>query len=103
MLDDRDYMRQPPEARTPGTVLRSAWGAFVERLRRLRRWFWPQSPLPSPSPVQSRKVEEEFSTEEFVENEVNPILEKISAKGIQSLTARERQILQKAREKMPRP
>jgi hypothetical protein len=32
--------------------------------------------------------------------EVDPILEKISAHGIQSLTERERQILQSARDKM---
>jgi hypothetical protein len=31
---------------------------------------------------------------------VDPILEKISAHGIQSLTAREREILEKARSKM---
>jgi hypothetical protein len=40
------------------------------------------------------------STDEFVANEVDPILEKISAHGLQSLTAREREILEKAREKM---
>ncbi len=98
MIDDRDYMRQPPEERTPGTVMRSAWGAFIERLRRIRRWFWPQSQIPPP--VENRKVEEEFSTDEFLQNEVDPILEKISAKGIQSLTARERETLEKARAKM---
>jgi membrane associated rhomboid family serine protease len=46
---------------------------------------------------------EDFSTDEFLENEVDPILEKISAQGIQSLTARERQILETAREKINRP
>jgi membrane associated rhomboid family serine protease len=45
---------------------------------------------------------EDFSTSEFLENEVDPILEKISAKGLQSLTARERQILETAREKITR-
>jgi rhomboid family protein len=45
----------------------------------------------------------DFSTNEFLENEVDPILEKISAQGIQSLTARERQILETAREKINRP
>jgi hypothetical protein len=34
---------------------------------------------------------------------VDPILEKISARGLQSLTARERQILETAREKINRP
>jgi membrane associated rhomboid family serine protease len=40
------------------------------------------------------------STDEFLKNEVDPILEKISAHGIHSLTAREREILEKARSKM---
>ena len=40
------------------------------------------------------------STDEFLENEVDPILEKISAHGIHSLTAREREILEKARTRM---
>jgi hypothetical protein len=35
-----------------------------------------------------------------LKNEVDPILEKISAHGIQSLTASERQVLEKARAKM---
>jgi len=101
MLDDRDYMRQPPEERTPVTVLRSSWSAFVERLRWLFRYFLPSSKIPPP-PAASRKVEEEFSTDEFLKYEVDPILEKISAKGLQSLTARERQILEAAREKITR-
>ena len=44
--------------------------------------------------------EEDLSTDEFVKSEVDPILDKISAHGIQSLTAREREILEKARSKM---
>ena len=39
---------------------------------------------------------------EFISREVDPILEKISAHGIQSLTDRERQILEAARAKMER-
>jgi hypothetical protein len=100
MIDDRDYMRQPPEARTPGTVLRSAWGAFVGWLRWLFRFFVP--PKISPPPEKFR-APEEFSNDEFLKYEVDPILEKISAKGLQSLTARERQILETAREKITRP
>lgn len=49
------------------------------------------------------RTDEEFSTDEFLENEVDPILEKISAKGLQSLTAREREILETARRKITRP
>jgi membrane associated rhomboid family serine protease len=47
------------------------------------------------------KTEEE-DTDEFLKAEVDPILEKISAHGIQSLTAKERKILEKARSKMER-
>ena len=46
------------------------------------------------------KSGEEISTDEFLQKEVDPILEKISAKGIHSLTARERETLEKARAKM---
>jgi membrane associated rhomboid family serine protease len=44
--------------------------------------------------------DEGLSTDEFVKSEVDPILDKISRQGIQSLTERERQILEKARERM---
>jgi len=43
---------------------------------------------------------EDLPPEEFLSKEVDPILDKISAHGIQSLTERERRILQAAREKM---
>lgn len=43
---------------------------------------------------------DEASTTEFLKNEVDPILEKISAHGIHSLTAREREVLEQARKKM---
>ena len=44
--------------------------------------------------------DEDLPPEEFLSREVDPILDKISAHGIQSLTERERRILEKAREKM---
>jgi membrane associated rhomboid family serine protease len=43
---------------------------------------------------------EDLPAAEFMTKEVDPILDKISAHGIQSLTERERQILQAARNKM---
>lgn len=43
---------------------------------------------------------EDLSAEEYLQKEVDPILDKISQHGIQSLTAREKQILEKARAKM---
>lgn len=47
-----------------------------------------------------QKPAEELPTGDFISREVDPILEKISAHGIQSLTQRERQILEAARNKM---
>jgi membrane associated rhomboid family serine protease len=44
----------------------------------------------------------EPTTEEFISREVDPILDKISAHGIHSLTERERKILEAARNKMSR-
>jgi len=52
--------------------------------------FWRSSPV----------EEEDASTDNFLQREVDPILEKISAHGIQSLTSRERDILEAARKKM---
>jgi len=43
---------------------------------------------------------EELAPDEFISREVDPILDKISAHGIQSLTPREKQILEAARTKM---
>jgi membrane associated rhomboid family serine protease len=48
----------------------------------------------------SNKPDEDLSTEEFVKSEVDPVLDKISRRGIQSLTAHEREILEKARARM---
>jgi membrane associated rhomboid family serine protease len=45
-------------------------------------------------------VEEELPPEEFLSKEVDPILDKISAHGIQSLNERERRILERARTKV---
>jgi len=50
----------------------------------------------------SARVDEDLPPEEFLSKEVDPILDKISAQGIQSLTERERKILETAREKMVR-
>ncbi len=81
-------------------------------------WSWPLQGISSSRPAGPReyvvtragkgkfwrsaagKPDEELSTDEFFKSEVDPILEKISAHGIQSLTAREREILEKARSKM---
>jgi len=46
------------------------------------------------------ELEVELPPDEFISREVDPILDKISAHGIQSLTERERKILEAARKKM---
>jgi len=79
-------------------------------------WQWPQFQRAKRRPLQrlvkvpfekparwarSRSAEvEDLPPDEFLAREVDPILDKISAQGIQSLTERERRILEAAREKM---
>jgi len=58
-----------------------------------KKSFWNATPIPPA---------EDLTPDEFLQKEVDPILDKISARGIQSLTAREREILEKARSKMNR-
>jgi membrane associated rhomboid family serine protease len=49
---------------------------------------------------ESSKIGDDMPPAEFISREVDPILDKISAHGIQSLTDRERKILEAARAKM---
>jgi membrane associated rhomboid family serine protease len=88
------------------------WGGNVTR--NLRDWNPLQRKMRSermikaatipPNVPQRRRPRPEVPTDlpsdEFISKEVDPILEKISAHGIQSLTDRERAILQAARAKM---
>jgi hypothetical protein len=46
------------------------------------------------------QADPEAPADDFLTREVDPILDKISAQGIQSLTERERRILEAARERM---
>ncbi len=87
------------------------WENVMGRLR-----FWrpsqtrPRKPeLVRAAPARGRpwrtdrvKAESDLAPEEFISREVDPILDKISAHGIQSLTERERKILAEAQKKMPR-
>lgn len=57
-----------------------------------RRSFWQRS--------RAASEVEDLPPAEFISREVDPILDKISAHGIHSLTERERRILEAAREKM---
>ncbi len=79
-------------------------------------WHWPRFQRPRRQPARrlvkvtsvtgglwgknKAATEEDLPPEEFLSKEVDPILDKISAKGIQSLTERERRILEAARRKM---
>ena len=108
MIEDRDYMRQPPAGpRPPHAVLLAILSAIAVRVRQIVRWPWARRDSPSfrPAPrklvnVCPAKSDKDLATDEFLQTEVDPILDKISAHGIQSLTARERKILEKARAKM---
>lgn len=79
-------------------------------------WHWPRLRRTRPQPLRSlvkaplrasaqwgksnARVDEDLPPEEFLSKAVDPILDKISAHGIQSLTERERKILETAHEKM---
>ncbi len=52
------------------------------------------------SPRPAVPAAEPESSEEFIRREVDPILDKISAHGMQSLTEKERRVLERARERM---
>src|ERR1019366_659056 len=91
-------------------------GIFFARYAISWSWHWPRLTRPRVQPLrplvkapyraaagwgQSKaRVEEDLPPDEFLSKAVDPILDKISAHGIQSLTERERRILQTAREKM---
>jgi membrane associated rhomboid family serine protease len=79
-------------------------------------WHWPRLRRTPPRPLRplvkaplrasaqwgqtNVRVVEDLPPDEFLSKAVDPILDKISAQGIQSLTERERKILETAREKM---
>jgi membrane associated rhomboid family serine protease len=54
----------------------------------------------APKRYPAAEEDDELPPEEFISREVDPILEKISAHGMQSLTPREKKILEAARNKM---
>jgi membrane associated rhomboid family serine protease len=86
------------------------WGmqaeSFLAQRRRNRPRLRPRELMKVPlgkAPWQRAKGEAvEMTRDEFISQEVDPILDKISAHGIHSLTPRERQILEAARAKMDR-
>ncbi len=92
----RDYVRLPWESLFQRWF---QWRPFAARDRKrelvkvasVRVPQWSDSSPERPADLPS---------EEFISREVDPILDKISAHGIQSLTERERKILEAARKKM---
>jgi membrane associated rhomboid family serine protease len=91
-------------------------GIFFVRYAVYWHWRWPSLNRARIRPVRplvktphraaaewgqaNARIEEDLPPDEFLSKAVDPILDKISAHGIQSLTERERRILQTAREKM---
>jgi membrane associated rhomboid family serine protease len=79
------------------------WPQFRRVRAQPQRRLVPVAPRGLAGWAQSRpSSDEDLPPEEFLAKEVDPILDKISAHGIHSLTARERRILETAREKMAR-
>ena len=83
------------------------WASAIEDFFRNRRTQRPRFRPRELIRVRSSKASwqrppeaEDLPPEEFISREVDPILDKISAHGIQSLTPREKQILEAARAKM---
>ena len=76
-------------------ILQGDWSRLTGALRPAEKGK-PSLRRPAPEPL------EEKSPADFVASEVDPILDKISAHGIQSLTPREREILETARKHIKR-
>ena len=75
------------------------WRPF-RRAPRQRELVSAHSPKRARWPRAQNISDEELPPSEFISREVDPILDKISAHGIQSLTDHERKILEAARKKM---
>ena len=81
------------------------WDAWLDKLKQPRvqprRQKVPTVIISKPQWRRERKATvPEPASGDFISSEVDPILDKISAKGIHSLTDREREILESARKKM---
>jgi membrane associated rhomboid family serine protease len=82
----------------------SGFSGFWTRLRPRRSRPIVKVRFPRGSDEKSRAAEAaDLGSTDFISKEVDPILEKISAHGIHSLTERERRILEAARSRMEKP
>ncbi|MBN2507955.1 MAG: rhomboid family intramembrane serine protease [Verrucomicrobia bacterium] len=90
---------------------------YIQRIMKAGREFTPGQPLARRRPrglvrlhlfksqsgrAPVPRAAADGNTTDFISREVDPILDKISAEGLQSLTPRERKILEAARSKMER-
>ena len=78
----------------------AGWRSFRPATRRPRELVPTLSTRRSLWQRSKKTVADDLPPAEFISREVDPILDKISAHGIQSLTERERKILEAARAKM---
>jgi membrane associated rhomboid family serine protease len=74
-------------------ILRTNWNRLSSTMEPERKSRWRQS-KPEPDEMKDDTA--------FLQNQVDAILDKITASGIKSLTTREREILESARKKMTR-
>jgi membrane associated rhomboid family serine protease len=92
----RDFLQLPWE----GLVKRFRPWKPLQSRQRPREFVRAASIRRRPWQPAASKSESELPAEEFISKEVDPILDKISTHGIQSLTEREREILEAARARM---
>lgn len=85
-----------------GTGMRMGWGRGGSSVRRPRVLARTASSDRARWRRADAATNDDLPPEEFMSREVDPILDKISAHGFQSLTEREREILEKARAKITR-
>jgi hypothetical protein len=75
------------------------WPSFRSRPTR-RELVTVRSQKEAPWSYPTESSSDDLSSDDFLSKEVDPILEKISSHGIQSLTERERKILETARQRI---
>lgn len=90
----RDYIRLPWEG------LLDRWNDWNPLRSRRRKKALVKAASAGLGPWPAAESGTDLPSEEFISREVDPILDKISAHGIQSLTERERKILEAARNRM---
>lgn len=83
-----------------GKLPERLWNPFESRRRKRDLIEAVSIKIPPKRSQRGAENSEDLTQEQFISREVDPILDKISQHGIQSLTERERKILEAARKKM---